>query len=53
MADWLNSFAYQTTINWTIFVLAALFALIVALAITSLRAIMASRANPVVTLKYE
>ena len=53
MADWLNSFAYQTTINWTIFVLAALFALIVALAITSLRAIMASRANPIVTLKYE
>jgi putative ABC transport system permease protein len=53
MADWLNSFPYQTTINWTIFVFAALFALIIALSITSLRAIMASRANPVVTLKYE
>ena len=53
MTDWLSGFPYRTSINWTIFVLSGLFAFIVALAITSLRAILAARANPVVTLKYE
>jgi putative ABC transport system permease protein len=53
MSDWLNSFPYRTSINWTIFFLSALFAFLVALAITTFRAILASRANPVVTLKYE
>jgi len=53
MADWLSGFPYRTSFNWTIFVLSGLFAFIVALAITSLRAILAARANPVVTLKYE
>jgi putative ABC transport system permease protein len=53
MTDWLNRFPYQTTMNWMIFVLAAAFALFVALAITSFRAFLASRTNPVTTLKYE
>jgi putative ABC transport system permease protein len=53
MSYWLNSFPYQTPISWKIFVFAGLFAFVVALAITSLRAIIAARANPVVTLKYE
>lgn len=53
MTDWLNRFPYQTTINWIIFIMAAVFALFVALAITSFRAFLASRANPVITLKYE
>jgi putative ABC transport system permease protein len=53
MTDWLNRFAYQVEINWLIFATAALLALVLALIITSFRAIMASRANPVKTLKYE
>ena len=32
MSDWLSSFPYRTTINWTIFFLSALFAFVVALA---------------------
>ncbi|OQX80969.1 MAG: hypothetical protein B6D61_01255 [Bacteroidetes bacterium 4484_249] len=53
VADWLNHFAYQTTINWVIFIVAALIAMGLALLITSFRAILASRADPVDTLKYE
>jgi putative ABC transport system permease protein len=53
MTDWLNRFAYQVPINWFVFVAAALIALGLALVITSLRAFIASRANPVDTLKYE
>jgi putative ABC transport system permease protein len=53
MSDWLSSFPYRTSLNWMTFFLSALFAFAVALAITTLRAIIASRANPVVTLKYE
>ena len=53
MKDWLNRFAYQVSINWLVFVEAALIALALALAITSLRAFFASRADPVKTLKYE
>ena len=51
--DWLNRFAYQVSINWLIFIEAALFALILAMAITSIRAYIASKANPVETLNYE
>jgi ABC-type lipoprotein release transport system permease subunit len=53
MVDWLNRFPYQTAVNWLVFAFAALFALLVALAITSFRAYLSARANPVDTLKYE
>ena len=53
VVDWLNHFPYQTTINWVIFIIAALIAMGLTLLITSFRAILASRANPVDTLKYE
>lgn len=53
MTGWLNRFPYQTGLNWIIFIGAAAFALAVAMGITSIRAIMAARINPVVTLKYE
>ncbi|MCD4731126.1 MAG: ABC transporter permease [Bacteroidales bacterium] len=53
MSDWLDHFSYQVVLNWITFLLAALFAMGLALLITSFRAILASRANPVDTLKYE
>ncbi|MEZ5198597.1 MAG: FtsX-like permease family protein [Bacteroidales bacterium] len=53
MTNWLNHFPYQASFNWIAFVLAAFFATGLALLITSFRAVMASRANPVETLKYE
>lgn len=53
MSYWLNHFSYQTNLNWIIFVLSAIFALIVAILISSLRAWVASQTNPVVTLKHQ
>jgi len=53
MSDWLDHFSYQVTLNWFTFLLAALIAMGLSLLITSLRALMASRADPVTTLKYE
>ena len=53
MDDWLNRFPYHTSISWIVFLLSALIALGIAIAIASTRAYMASHANPVITLKYE
>ena len=53
ISDWLNHFAYRTSLNWLMFVLAALLAMVLALLITGFKAWMASRTNPVDTLKYE
>ena len=51
--DWLSHFAYRTAINWFVFILAGLFALIIALLITAYKAYVTSQTNPVDTLKYE
>lgn len=51
--DWLDHFAYSTSINWIIFILAACLAMIIALTITTFKAINASKINPVETLSYE
>lgn len=53
MTDWLQHFPYQTKMNWIIFVLATLPALLIALIISGFRAWMVARTNPAVTLKYE
>lgn len=53
MDDWLSRFPYQTTLNFAVFIVAALFAFGMAIFISSIRAIIASNLNPVVTLKYE
>jgi len=53
ITDWLNNFPYKISINWLVFLISALLAMALALLITSFRAIMAYRADPVDTLKYE
>jgi putative ABC transport system permease protein len=53
MTYWLNHFSYQTNLKWYVFVLSALFALLIAVLISSIRAWFATRANPVDTLKHE
>jgi len=53
MNKWLEDFAYKTTLDWWIFVLAGLIALIIALLTVSYHTIKAARANPVEALKYE
>ncbi len=53
MSYWLDHFSYQTNLNWIIFVLSAIFALVVAILISSFRAWIASQKNPVITLKHQ
>jgi len=51
--DWLEGFAYRTTLSWWIFVMAGLAAVIVALGTISFQAIKAAASNPVKSLRSE
>lgn len=53
MNRWLDNFAYRISMQWWMFVAAALMALIIALATISFQAIRAAMTNPVNALKYE
>jgi len=50
---WLQNFYQRIDINWLLFLLATVIAVILALAITSYRAIRVSARNPADTLRYE
>ena len=53
MKQWLQDFAYRTTLDWWIFLFAALFTFIIALCTVSVQAIKAIRINPIDCLKEE
>ncbi|MGN6341631.1 MAG: ABC transporter permease [Ginsengibacter sp.] len=53
MNKWLQSFAYRIHINWTVFAITALAALLIALITISFQAIKAAIANPVKSLRSE
>lgn len=53
MNNWLKDFAYRIELNWTVFILSGLIALLIALATVSYQAIKAALANPVESLRYE
>ena len=53
MSQWLTGFAYHITIEWTIFVVAFLSALIIAWLTVSFESIKAARTNPVNSLRSE
>lgn len=53
MNKWLQNFAYKTTVNWWIFLLAALITFGIALITVSIKAIKAAMANPVKSLRAE
>jgi len=50
---WLDNFAYQTSFNWWIIILAGSVALILALLTVSWQSYRAARTNPAETLQYE
>ena len=50
---WLNNYDYRITINWDVFALAALTALIITLLTVSFQAIKAALANPTTSLRSE
>ncbi len=53
MQKWLSGFAYKTTLDWWIFVIAALASLGVAILTVSWQTWRAARRNPVEALRYE
>jgi putative ABC transport system permease protein len=53
MNNWLNAFAYRMPISWTVFVLAAFIAIIIAFVTISFQSIKAALANPVKSLRSE
>jgi putative ABC transport system permease protein len=53
MNKWLSGFAYRTTLDWWIFVLASLLSVAVALLTVSGQTWRAARRNPVEALRYE
>ncbi len=53
MKNWLQSYAYRTTLNVTIFLAAMALALMIALISVSFQAVRAALADPVDSLRYE
>jgi putative ABC transport system permease protein len=53
MNKWLQDFAYRITINWWVFALAGILALLIAIATVSFQAIKAALTNPVKSLRSE
>jgi putative ABC transport system permease protein len=53
MHNWLNDFAYRSTLPWWIFLLAGMMAALIALVTISFQAIKAAVANPVKSLRSE
>jgi putative ABC transport system permease protein len=53
MNKWLEDFAYRISINWWVFALAGLAALLIALFTVSFQAVKAAIANPVTSLRTE
>lgn len=53
MHRWLQDFAYRIKIDWWVFLIAGLIALLIALATVSFQAIKAAMANPVKSLRTE
>ena len=53
MQKWLENFAFKTPINWWIFLLAGIMALLIALLTVSYQSFRAAVKNPVEALRYE
>ena len=53
MNNWLQDYAYRTTISWWLFLLAGVLTLVIAMITVSLQAIKAAVANPVKSLRTE
>lgn len=51
MNKWLENFAYRVDVNWTVFLLAGVLAIIIAFFTISFQAIKTARANPIKALK--
>jgi len=53
MNNWLQGYAYRTSVNWWIFFISGLAALVIALSTVSFQALKSARENPVNSLRSE
>lgn len=53
MSNWLNDFAYRVSLQWWVFIIAAIAAAFIALVTVSFQAIKAALSNPVKSLRTE
>lgn len=53
MYNWLQNFAYRTSIQWWVFFIAAVITFTIAVFTVSLKAIKAAYANPIKSLRNE
>ena len=53
MQDWLQDYAYRIEINWWVFLIAGITAILIAIVTVSFQAVKAAIANPVDSLKVE
>lgn len=53
MNQWMEGYAFRTTISWTVFVLAGAGVLFISLLTVSIQTLKAARTNPVQALRYE
>lgn len=53
MRNWLQDFAYQVPLNWTVFIIAGITALVIATLTLSVQAIRSAMTNPVVSIRTE
>ena len=53
MNEWLQAFAYRVDIGWSVFIIAGLLAIIIALVTISFQAIKAALSNPIKSLRTE
>ncbi|MEM9078803.1 MAG: FtsX-like permease family protein [Bacteroidota bacterium] len=53
MRDWLSQFAYRIDVGWTVFVVAGILTILIALATVSFQALKAANTNPIKSLRTE
>jgi putative ABC transport system permease protein len=53
MDQWLNNFAYKTSLNWWIFMLAGIIVFVIAICTVSMQSWTTATRNPVEALRYE
>lgn len=53
VTQWMGNFAYQTSVNYFVFLLVALFALLFSFVTVAFHSLKTARTNPVESLKYE
>ena len=53
MNEWLQNFAYRIRIDWTVFLIAGVLAILIAIVTVGYQAVKAAAANPVKNLRNE